>query len=289
MKNLQLNVEQYVDIVNKVALISKTDSKGTIIYANDIFCQVAGYTKEELIGKPHNLLRHPDMSKQVFTNLWDDIKRGKNWNGKIKNKAKDGNSYHVNAHIFPIYDDINNITEFMAVRFLITEDMEKQRQIKSQIRDKLSIEKLKQQELKKEIQSLHITVKSYKDKLTLYSLMKDKLEHERKNKSQLIQQINSYEEELENMSKIAEVTIDNAKQTKQSTSIQLKVTKDKVKSLEENNAKLSSMIRAQKHQIVRYEDSLKSQAILIKNLKDVIASLENDKEKLLNEKATHTK
>lgn len=82
-------------------IVSETDEKGTIIYANDDFCKIAGYTKEELIGKPHNIIRHKDMPKIAFKDLWDTIQAGNIWHGIVKNRTKDGNFYWVNATAYP--------------------------------------------------------------------------------------------------------------------------------------------------------------------------------------------
>jgi aerotaxis receptor len=82
-------------------IVSETDAKGKIIYANDDFCKIAGYTKDELIGKPHNIVRHPDMPKWAFKDLWDTIKKGLVWNGVVKNATKSGGFYWVYATIYP--------------------------------------------------------------------------------------------------------------------------------------------------------------------------------------------
>jgi aerotaxis receptor len=83
-------------------LVSQTDKKGKIIYANDDFCDVAGYSKEELIGLPHNLIRHPDMPKVAFKDLWDVIEEGQIWHGFVKNLTKHGDYYWVYATVAPI-------------------------------------------------------------------------------------------------------------------------------------------------------------------------------------------
>ena len=85
-------------------LVSKTDTKGIIKYANTAFIEVSGYTEEELIGKPHNIVRHPDMPKAVFKLLWDTIQKGQEFWGYVKNMAKDGSYYWVFAHVTPSYD-----------------------------------------------------------------------------------------------------------------------------------------------------------------------------------------
>ena len=82
-------------------LLSETDEKGIIRFANDDFCKFAGYSLEELIGQPHNIVRHSDMPKAAFEDLWKTIKNGQSWKGFVKNKSKSGNFYWVFATVFP--------------------------------------------------------------------------------------------------------------------------------------------------------------------------------------------
>jgi len=93
-------------ILNEEAfLVSETNSKGDIIFANDEFCNVAGYSKEELIGKPHNLVRHKDMPKAAFEDLWETVKAGHVWEGYVKNSTKTGGYYWVFATVYPYLND----------------------------------------------------------------------------------------------------------------------------------------------------------------------------------------
>jgi len=82
-------------------LVSETDEKGIITFANDAFCNIAGYTVDELIGKPHNIVRHSDMPKAAFKSLWDTVKTGEIWSGFVKNSTKAGGYYWVYATVFP--------------------------------------------------------------------------------------------------------------------------------------------------------------------------------------------
>lgn len=82
-------------------LVSETDEKGIIIFANDDFCQIAEYGVDELIGKPHNIVRHKDMPKAAFKDLWNTVKKGETWTGYVKNTTKLGNYYWVFATVFP--------------------------------------------------------------------------------------------------------------------------------------------------------------------------------------------
>lgn len=102
-------------------IVSETDAKGNIIYANEDFCKIAGYTKDELIGQPHNIVRHADMPKVAFKDLWDTIEAGKIWNGIVKNKTKEGNYYWVNATAFPSKDSKGNL-RYISVRVKPTTD-----------------------------------------------------------------------------------------------------------------------------------------------------------------------
>lgn len=86
-------------------LVSSTDVKGKITFVNDAFCEVAGYNREELIGAPHNLIRHIDVPPAAFADLWANLKEGKSWLGIVKNRCKNGDHYWVSAHVSPLFDN----------------------------------------------------------------------------------------------------------------------------------------------------------------------------------------
>lgn len=98
------------------AIVSETDTKGVITFANRKFCEISGYTSEELIGKPHNIIRHPDMPKAAFAQMWKDIQSGQTWHGFVKNLRKDGLYYWVETEITPVFDENKNITGYIAAR-----------------------------------------------------------------------------------------------------------------------------------------------------------------------------
>lgn len=97
-------------------LVSQTDDKGRILFANDDFCKIAGYTIGELIGQNHNIVRHPDMPKAAFKDLWDTVREGKIWTGYVKNKTKDNGYYWVFATVYPMKDPITGETRYMSCR-----------------------------------------------------------------------------------------------------------------------------------------------------------------------------
>ncbi|WP_455756996.1 diguanylate cyclase [Sulfurimonas sp.] len=110
----------YLEIVDKYLIASKSDLNGIITEASDAFSKISGYTKEELIGKPHNILRHPDMDESVYEKMWSEITHGRTWEGEIKNRAKDGSFYWVNARVSPVFSDDGKIVSYASIRTDIT-------------------------------------------------------------------------------------------------------------------------------------------------------------------------
>ena len=105
--------ELMVDPVNPI--VTKTDVKGSITYANRAFIEISGFTEAELLGKNHNIVRHPDMPASAFADLWDTVKTGKPWRGIVKNRAKNGDFYWVEAYVTPITEH-GRIVGYMSVR-----------------------------------------------------------------------------------------------------------------------------------------------------------------------------
>jgi len=114
-------LESYKTIVDRSAIVSKTNKYGKITYVNNVFCNISGYTQDELIGKNHNIIRHPDTPNELFENLWNQISvKKKVWHGILKNKNKNNETYIVQTSIMPILDEEKNIIEFIALRNDIT-------------------------------------------------------------------------------------------------------------------------------------------------------------------------
>ena len=102
-------------------IISETDLFGTIVFVNDTFCTISGFSRVELVGSPHNIIRHPSMPKELFRLLWSTIKRGESFRAIIKNKMKDGHHYWVNATIMPVYQG-GQIIRYIGGRRYIKDD-----------------------------------------------------------------------------------------------------------------------------------------------------------------------
>lgn len=97
-------------------IVSKTDTRGIITYCNDVCLRVAGYDKEEIFGKPHSLVRHPEMPRCVFKLLWDRLKSGKEIFAYVNNLAKNGDNYWVFAHVTPTFDEQTKVTGYHSSR-----------------------------------------------------------------------------------------------------------------------------------------------------------------------------
>jgi len=96
-------------------IISRTDLKGVITYVNDTFAKISGYDENELIGQTHNIVRHPDMPKRVFKQMWEKLQKGEKWEGVIKNLRKDHGFYWVHAIISGVYKD-GKLVEYKSIR-----------------------------------------------------------------------------------------------------------------------------------------------------------------------------
>jgi PAS domain S-box-containing protein len=134
MTQIQTNEKTFSD---SEQLVSITDLKGRITYANEEFCEIAGYSLDELVGQHHNIVRHPNMPKAAFKDLWKKLKDGDSWRGMVKNKCKNGDFYWVDAYVTPLYEN-NTINGYQSVR---TKPSENQKKKAQQYYDKLNNKK----------------------------------------------------------------------------------------------------------------------------------------------------
>ncbi len=154
-------LRQYKDAIEKSNIISKTDVNGIIIFVNDEFCNISGYSKNELIGQNHNIVRHPDVPKEKFNLLWETLKNKKIYKDTVKNLAKDGSAFYVNTTIIPILDENENITEYIAIRYDVTKEVMLREEL---IKKEAEYEELNRslekrvQEQTKELKELNLTL-----------------------------------------------------------------------------------------------------------------------------------
>lgn len=268
-KNILLR--QYTEVIDKVAIVSKTDLKGVITYANDFFCEVSGYTKDEIIGKTHNIVRHEDMVKAVYADLWKTIQDGNMWEGTIKNKAKNGEPYFVHSTIFPIFDDKNNISEYIGIRFLTTKEEMEKREFKKKVRSSY-------QEYKKSNQEANIQIKALKEQLS-NQIKNDYLQNDLINAYKIrlakaASQIDFYEKRIEKIESHHEKKLENhgksvfeiSERLKESSK-ELSKKKDYIKSLQDDNEE-------KKQEILKLNSEIIDQRDIIKDLRDTIKNID---------------
>jgi PAS domain S-box-containing protein len=175
-------LKQYQQAIEQSNIVSKTDIHGIITFVNDEFCKISGYSEEELIGKNHNIVRHPAVPKASFKLLWDTILQKKTYKATAKNIAKDGSTFYVNTTISPILDENGDILEFIAIRYDITNTI-------------LLTEKLKRKE--EELELLNSTLENRVNEQTkqlldlnknLESIVKKEVEKNREKDKMMFQQ-----------------------------------------------------------------------------------------------------
>ena len=164
--------ENKKEMLDEYVIYTETDLDGKITYASEAFIKISGYSKEELIGQNHNVIRHPDMESSVFEDLWKTIKAGKIWKGKVKNLKKDGKYYITKSIIRPLFDEDNNPVGYNSVREDISDKVKAE-----EFQKRLGI-------LVKETKLKHISIiDEYKNK----SIEQEKLIKELNRKNNLLQ------------------------------------------------------------------------------------------------------
>lgn len=135
IRALRNEIDVKTKLINTACLVSETDLKGNITFVNKKFCEVAKYQEHELIGKPHNIVRHPDMPKEAFKEMWATIGKGNIFRAVVKNKCKDGTPYWVDALISPIMGDNGKPRKYIGIRYDITETVQKEEKMQNLIKE----------------------------------------------------------------------------------------------------------------------------------------------------------
>lgn len=130
-------LEEYKSAIDVSAAVTKTDLDGVITYVNDSFCKMTGYEKEEVVGKKHNLVKHPETSKKIYVEMWKQVNAKKIWRGKIKSRRKDGTTYFESSVIIPILNARDDIVEFIAIRQDITDLYDQENYLRKRIEEEV--------------------------------------------------------------------------------------------------------------------------------------------------------
>ncbi len=133
-----LLLERYKYAVDESAIVSKSDINGTITYVNDEFCRASGYSRYELLGNTHKIIRHPQTKDEVIKDIWSRLNNKQIWKGTIKNLTKDDQTYHVEITIVPIFDENGNTVEFISMSHDITQIIKQKEQILRQTTNRIT-------------------------------------------------------------------------------------------------------------------------------------------------------
>ncbi len=276
--------EDYIALLNKQAIVSKTDLEGNITFVNDAFCEVCGYSREELIGKSHNIIRHPDVSKSLFQNVWETISNGEVWEGRIKNKAKNGSSFFLNTKIIPLYDEFSeNISEYIAIRFVITDEESRKREFNKKVIESLSKYKKYINDLKQEKRVLTTKLSSIEDEMVF---LDEKNRQNTKKIQRLLTQVEVYEKSNLELDKVALMS----KQDKQKQFDAMYKSYQRTNSINESlMLKIEQLKKTNDEKIAelaKYEQLDMENKKRIEDLKDLVShfqkEIEKEKAKTLN-------
>jgi PAS domain S-box-containing protein len=267
IKTQEIQNERFINIINQVALVSKTDLAGNITYVNDIFCDISGYTKEELLGANQRIVRHEDMTTSYFDTLWNALRDGKVWRGKIKNRSKSGVEYIVNVSILPVFDKLGEkVLEYMSVGYVVTQEEGEKREFQKKVIQKIKEQKTSQITLEEKVKELEFKLSLHPDvDIVLYNLNMEKTKNEKLNKQlQYYEELIVKKEEAEMKLKQKIVTIES-----ESFEYKRKINK-KLEEAKEQILKDNKIIQAQYEETKRLNEYLQESNIKIKNLYDVI-------------------
>ena len=282
--NLQKKeTEAYLSLLNKEAIVSKTDYEGNITFINDAFLEVSGYTEDEVIGKSHNIVRHPDTPKSLFKELWDTIKSGKVWEGTLRNLSKNKETYYVNTKIIPVYDDLGkNIVEFISIKFLVTQEENQRRAQNRRYLEQVTTYKKEISALKKEKETILSKINGFNDNS---ELLKNKvISYENRIKS-LLSQLEIYEKQNIEYTKLDLMMKQDKKKQFDLMAKQLLQIKTQNKSFEKEMEYLKKAILNKDKQIDSLENKQKEHEKRISNLIDLVNNLQKEMKELKGEKS----
>ena len=270
---MQEDLEELRAVINEVALVSKTDLEGNITFINSYFTEITGYSQDEIIGQNRLILKDENTSALIYRDLFEKVKEGIVWEGKLKDISKTKEEYYIYLTVLPIYDKKNsNITEFMWISFLTTEAELEEKEFKKRVVKNMYENRRINTESRQKIDELM-------NQISGYSNIKTLLNEEKERKGKFTNQINFYENELKVMEeKIKEISEKASQKIKQVVSAEKEVRKKKDKAtfllndvtieLEDKNKKVKKLTK-----------ELSTQMNLIKKLMISISEIEESIEK----------
>ena len=270
---MQQDLEELRAVVNEVALVSKTDLEGNITFVNSYFTEVTGYSQEEIIGQNRLILKDENTSVSLYKDLFEKVKAGIVWEGKLKNISKTKEDFYIYLTVLPIYDKKSSkITEFMWISFLTTESELEEKEFKKKVVKYMYESRRVNNEAREKIDALM-------NQISEYSNIKILLNEEKQRKAKFASQINFYEKELkvieEKINKISEKASEKIKQVVYAEK-EVREKKDKAVFLLND---LTVELEDKNKKVQKLTKELSAQMTLIKRLMTSINAIEESLEK----------
>jgi len=147
-------IKQYIEKIEQNNIVSKTNIDGVITFVSDEFCKISGYSREELMGNTHNLVRHPDVELEIFQKMWKIILNKETYKSTVKNLSKSGETFYLNTTIFSLLDEDGEIVEFVAVRYDVTKSLKAKHELVKKDRALSELNATLEQKVKEQTQAL---------------------------------------------------------------------------------------------------------------------------------------
>ena len=265
-------LEEYLNAINKVAIVLIFDNDGKIFYVNDFLLEVSKYSEEELLEQDYRFTYHNDISKSFLEKQWNDFQDNKNWKGKIKHLAKNNSIFYTNTTIMPISkNDKKENNKFISINFLTTEEENRKRNYKKKVLYNLQETKRVYKVAQDKIDNLRIEISKYED----VSKYEKELEEEKKISQEYYEEIKYYEDIIVKLDKKQrELTFGvNEKinkifiSTTEMIDVELKA-KNKMKKVQEE-------IKTREVLLQRISNEIREQSLRIDDLEDVIEHRDN--------------
>jgi CheY-like chemotaxis protein len=268
-------LEEYLNTINKVAIVLIFDNEGKILYVNDFLLEVSKYLEEELLKQDHKFTYHPEVSKSIISKQWTQLQNTKKWKGKLKHLAKNNSIFYTNTTIVPVINkDDNEKKKFISINFLTTKEENKKRNYKKKVLYNLQETKRVYQVAQDKIDELKIEIAKYEN-VTKYD---DELEKEKKVSSKYYEEIKEFESKIAKLDEKHRVLTfgvnDKIYQISNMTTDMIDVefkTRNKIK-------KAEAEIKVREALIKKISEEIASQTIRIDDLKDVLAHRDNQLE-----------
>lgn len=261
------NLDDMIAIINEIALVTRTNLDGEIILVNDSFCKATGYENSELIGKSLDIVRDLNSNKNTYEEINNTIYSGKIWEGKLKNYTKDGEEFYVYLNAIPIFDDNNEIKEFIWIRFLITEYEQEHKEFKKNVAKNIHQNRRVNNDAREKIDELM-------KRLAYYQNLDKAIELEKNRDAKFKSQLSFYEEELKEGEKRLKTISEIANKRIIEVIESEKTTREAKMKIDEQLETLVNQFKDRNKQIQDFTKEIDRQKALIKEIEQKIIVLE---------------